>query len=92
MSTGRRSGRNHLLECARDIFATLQEISPLWGRFRPMTRSRHLSVTIPYPVVTSCILTADRDAVDGEGPDPTVARLELTTYWELAWNWWPFLT
>jgi len=31
MSTGRRSGRNHLLVRARHIFATLQEASAPWG-------------------------------------------------------------
>ena len=24
--------------------------------------------------------------------DPTVARLELITYWEFTWNWWLFST
>ena len=74
MSTGRRSGRNHLLVRARHSFATLQEASAPWG-----------ALLADNPI-------ADRDAVDGEDPGPTVGWLELITYWEFTWNWWLFST
>ena len=77
--------------CARDIVSQpCKKPVRRGGRSWPITRSRHLSAI--YHSRNQLHPTADRDAVDGEDPGPTVGWLELITYWEFTWNWWLFST